>query len=98
MTQFARNDEDREMLELLIARNLMGRPYVVAPEVPAERLAALRQSFMETMKDADYLAEAQKLRMNVEPADHVAMEKMIAHVYTIAPAIVQRAIDLTKGF
>ncbi len=98
VTQFAHSDEDREMLELLIARNLMGRPYVVAPEVPAERVAALRQSFMETMQDPDYLADAKKLLMNVEPADHVAMEKMIANVYAIPQPVVQRVVDLTKGF
>jgi tripartite-type tricarboxylate transporter receptor subunit TctC len=97
-TRFARNEEDRQMLELLIARNLMGRPYVVAKEVPADRLAALRQSFMETVKDPDYLAETQKLRMTVEPAGHAAMEAMIANVYTISPPIVQRVIELTKGF
>jgi tripartite-type tricarboxylate transporter receptor subunit TctC len=97
-TKFARTEEERQMLELLIARNLLGRPYAVAKEVPADRLAALRQSFMETMKDPDYLAETRKLSMTVEPADHVAMEKMIANVYTIPQKIVQRVIALTKTY
>lgn len=96
--KFARNEDDRQMLELLIDRNLLGRPYVVAKEVPADRLAALRQSFMETMKDPDYLAEARKLRMAVDPADHVAMEKMVSDVYKIPQTIVNCVIELTKGY
>ena len=95
-TQFARTEEERQSLELLIARNLMGRPYVVAKQVPADRLEALRSSFFETLKDPVYLEEAKAQKMTVSPADHVAMEKMIEGVYKIPPHIVQRVIDLTK--
>lgn len=95
-TRFAHDEAERQMLEFLIDRNLMGRPYVAAKEVPAERVAALRDSFLATMRDPDYRAEAKKLRMTVDPADHVAMEAMIARVYAIPPEIVKKAIALTK--
>jgi tripartite-type tricarboxylate transporter receptor subunit TctC len=93
---FAKNDEDKQVLELMTARNLLGRPYVAAPEVPPERLAILRTSFMETMKDPAYIAEMKRAKMAMEPVDHVAMEKMVAGVYAIPPAIVKRATELTK--
>ena len=95
-TRFARSAADRQMLELLIARNVLGRPYVAAREVPPERVAALRDSFMATMRDPDYLAEAQKLKMSVRPVDHAAMEAMIASVYAIPQDIVRKASALTK--
>ena len=96
-SRFAKTDEDRQVIELLVARNLMGRPYVAAPGVPPDRLKALRESFMATMKDPDYLAETKKLKMAVDPADHVAMEKMVAGVYKIPQSTVERAVELTKG-
>ena len=97
-TQFARNEEDRQMLELLIARNLMGTALCGCQGSARRPARRFRQSFMETMKDPDYLAEARKLRMTVEPADHVAMEKMVSDVYKIPQAIVNRVIELTKGY
>lgn len=96
-TRFAHDEADRQVLEFLIDRNLMGRPYVAAGAVPAERVAALRQSFLATMRDPDYLAEAKKLRMTVDPVDHNAMEAMVARVYAIPSEIVQKASALTKG-
>ena len=96
-SRFAKTDEDRQVIELLVGRNLMGRPYVAAPGVPPDRLKALRESFMATMKDPDYLAETGKLKMAVAPVDHVAMERMVAGVYKIPRSTVQRAVELTKG-
>jgi len=95
-TEFARSAEDRQMLEFLIARNLLGRPYLVARQVPEDRVAMLRLSFMATMKDSDYLAEATRLKLTVKPVDHLAMEEMIARTYAIPQAIIGKAIALTK--
>ena len=95
-TQFARTEEDRQMIELLIARNLLGRPYVVAKEVPKDRVEALRTSFMAMMNDPDFLAETKKLRMAVKPTDHVAMERMVESVYRIPQSVVRKTMELTK--
>jgi tripartite-type tricarboxylate transporter receptor subunit TctC len=95
-TQFARSEQERQMLKLLIARNVLGRPYVVAKGVPEDRIAALRTSFMRTMSDPEFLDEAKKLRMTVAPVDHAAMEKMIAEVYAVPQDVVQKTMQLTK--
>jgi tripartite-type tricarboxylate transporter receptor subunit TctC len=97
-TQFARSDQDRQMLEFLAARNLLGRPYVLAKGVPQERVEALRASFMATMRDPDYLDETKKLRMEVEPVDHVEMEKVIADAYQIPAATIDKVTELTKSY
>ncbi|HWG03606.1 MAG TPA: tripartite tricarboxylate transporter substrate-binding protein [Beijerinckiaceae bacterium] len=97
-TDFARNDEERQMLEFLAARNLLGRPYVVADGVPQDRVKALRASFSETMSDPAYLAETKQLRMEVEPVDHVAMEKVIADAYRIPASTIDKVIALTKNY
>jgi tripartite-type tricarboxylate transporter receptor subunit TctC len=63
----ARTDADRQALMLALARLEYGRPFFLPPGVPAARVEALRRAFDATMKDPAYLAEAEKLRIDVEP-------------------------------
>ena len=55
---FATSPENRKIMELIYSSETFGRPYLMAPDVPADRVAALRKAFMETMKDQELLAEA----------------------------------------
>src|SRR6267378_80905 len=57
-----KSPEQRAVLRLVFARQVMGRPFLAPPGVPAERLAMLRRAFMDTMKDAAFLAEAEKIK------------------------------------
>jgi tripartite-type tricarboxylate transporter receptor subunit TctC len=63
----AKSPADEAALRLVMARLDVGRPFFVPPRVPADRVAALRKAFDETMKDPAYLAEAKKLRIDVDP-------------------------------
>lgn len=63
----AKSPEDEAALRLVMARLDVGRPFFVPPHVPADRVAALRKAFDETMKDPAYLAEAAKLKIDVDP-------------------------------
>src|SRR3546814_8359438 len=60
---YIKDPKDRKVMELLLIRQEWGRPIVTTPNVPAERLAALRDAFDATMKDAKFLAEAKKLKL-----------------------------------
>ena len=55
---FATSPENRKIMELIYSSETFGRPYLMAPDVPADRVAALRKAFMETMADKELLAEA----------------------------------------
>src|SRR5262249_45383005 len=59
VSEFARNNADRAVFELLDDREIMGRPYVLPPAVPDDRLTALRRAFDATMHDSSFRAEAQ---------------------------------------
>ncbi len=63
----AKSDADRQALMLALARLEYGRPFFLPPNVPPARVAALRRAFDATMKDPAYLAEADKLKIDVEP-------------------------------
>ena len=88
------NEEDRQVLELILIPQEMGRPYVAPPGIPADRLAALRRAFEETWKDPEYLAEAQRLQMEIEPMTGAEMQKMLETAYGRPRRIVERASEL----
>jgi tripartite-type tricarboxylate transporter receptor subunit TctC len=81
---------DRSILEYGAMLEEMGRPYVAPPDVPAERIAALRDGFNRTVVDPAFLAEMQKMGMNVAPITGEGMEGYIAKLYAYPPEVVRR--------
>ena len=92
----ARNDDEREVLKLLFARQVMGRPIAGPPDIPADRFAALRQAFADTMKDAAFMAMAEKMNLEYEFVSGEEVEKIVADMARASPKVVQMAIDATK--
>ena len=93
----AKTKEDKDLINVLIAPDAVGRPYVASKQVPADRLAAVRQAFDETMKDAAFLAETTKLTLPVEgPLQGAEAAKIIDSIYTAPPALVERAKAIAK--
>jgi tripartite-type tricarboxylate transporter receptor subunit TctC len=78
---FAKTDKQRQILKMVFARNVMGRPYLAPPNLPANRLAALRDSFMATMADKDFLAEAGKTELEINPVSGADVEALVKDVY-----------------
>jgi tripartite-type tricarboxylate transporter receptor subunit TctC len=84
----ARNDRDRLILRLMLSRQAMGWPFIAPPDVPAERAQALRKAFDDTMKDADFLAEAKQRLLDVNPMTGVAIDKLVADLYATPPEVI----------
>jgi tripartite-type tricarboxylate transporter receptor subunit TctC len=91
VTDFAKTDEQRAILKLFFARNVMGRPYLAPPNIPADRLAALRQAFVDTMKDKDFLAEADKAELEINPVSGEDVEKLVKEIYATPAGIIAKA-------
>jgi tripartite-type tricarboxylate transporter receptor subunit TctC len=83
--------ENKEVAELIVAQQVFGRPYIAPPEIPAERLDILRKSFTATMNDKDFLADAEKVKLAVEPVGGDAVQKLVQKLYAAKPAVVERA-------
>jgi tripartite-type tricarboxylate transporter receptor subunit TctC len=90
LTELATNDDDRAVLELLSSGEVFGRPLLTTPKVPADRVLALRAAFDKTMKDPEFLAEANKLGLEVDPVSGVELQKMAERIISATPAVIDR--------
>lgn len=93
---FAKTDEQKQVLDVLSAAGELGRPYIMSKAVPAARVEAMRKAFDETMKDASFLAEAQKINLPVDPILGDDATKIIAKIYASSPAIVAKAKEVIE--
>ncbi len=76
----AKTDAEQAALRLVLARLDIGRPFFLPPNVPAERVAALRQAFDETMMDPAYLEEAKKLKIDVDPLKGAELAALVEQI------------------
>jgi tripartite-type tricarboxylate transporter receptor subunit TctC len=84
----ARTDEQRQVLKVVLAPTLAGRPFVAPPGVPADRVAALRAAFDTMTKDPAFLDEARRLQMDVQPATGVEIEALVKDIYALPKAAI----------
>jgi tripartite-type tricarboxylate transporter receptor subunit TctC len=87
---FAKTDEQRIILELVYSQSRFGRPYVVAPEVPPERIAALRAAFMATMRDPELVAEAERIKLDIFAVAGDELQTLIARLYATPAATLDK--------
>jgi hypothetical protein len=95
--EFARNEDDRNVIRMMDYRQVMGRPYAAPPGVPADRLAALQRAFLNTMSDPAFLADAKKNKMLVDPLNAGRMSEIVAEAHKMPAHIVSRTWDLLGG-
>ena len=96
ITDLAKDDEQRQILKLVFARQVMGRPFLGPPGIPDDRLAALRKAFMDTMKDPEFLAEAEKGKLEITPVAGEEIQKLVAEVYATPKDIAAKAGAMLK--
>ena len=79
------------MLELILGQQVFGRPFMLPPGVPAERVAILRKAFDATMADKAFVADAEKMGLEITPASGARVQDVVAKMYASPPNIVKRA-------
>ena len=85
---FVKTDEGRQIFKVALARQVMAWPFAAPPGVPAERVAALRKAFDETLRDNEFLAEAEKLNLEITPVSGERIQSLIEDVYrTTSPEV-----------
>ncbi|MGE3708442.1 MAG: Bug family tripartite tricarboxylate transporter substrate binding protein [Hyphomicrobiaceae bacterium] len=94
----AKSREQTQMLRLVFARQSMGRPYLLPPGVPADRVAALRKAFDDTMKDKAFLAEVQKRDLELDPVTGSEIQDLVKEAIATDKAVVDKvAAILSKA-
>jgi len=96
ITDLAKTPEQKAIMRLVFARQVMGRPIVAPPDIPADRVATLRKAFMETMRDPQFRAEADKANLEVEAVDGKAVQDLVDEGYTTDPAVVKKVSGLIQ--
>jgi len=80
-----KTDQDRALIDVIIAPDVVGRPYIAAKSIPDDRLASLRKAFDATVADKDFVAEALKMDLTVSPLSGAASEAHVNKIYQASP-------------
>jgi tripartite-type tricarboxylate transporter receptor subunit TctC len=86
-----KDPEQIAILKLFLTSQEMARPFAAPPDIPLDRKAALISAFERTMQDPEFLAEAQKLNMDVNPLDSKKMDGLLAELYATPKHVVEKA-------
>ena len=90
-TDLLKNEDDRLLMQASSAPQALGRPLLLPPGVPADRVAAMRKALADTFNDAQFKADAEKIGLIVNaPQTGEQLQKVIADAYQTPPRVVER--------
>ncbi|MDB5545858.1 MAG: Tripartite-type tricarboxylate transporter, receptor component TctC [Hyphomicrobiales bacterium] len=95
--ELATNDADREVLRFISADTAISRAAVTTPDTPPDRVAALRKAFMDTVRDPQFLAEAEKMQVDISPLSGEESQIIADRIVAAPPEVVARAKLLLEG-
>jgi tripartite-type tricarboxylate transporter receptor subunit TctC len=94
-TKYAKNDEARQLIQIGIEEPAeYYRPYALPPGTPKDRVQLLRRAFLQTLKDPEFLADAHKAKLDVEPISGEDLEKRVAKLFKLSPALVAKLKEI----
>ncbi|HEY1232348.1 MAG TPA: tripartite tricarboxylate transporter substrate-binding protein [Candidatus Binatia bacterium] len=94
---YARNEEGRKLIRALVHTvGPTARPYVLPPGTPRDRVQILRKAFSDTMKDPEFLADAGKAKLDINPLDGAELERNVREVFNLDKALIPKAKELLK--
>lgn len=92
--QYAKNDLDRKALDFLLSREILGRPFLAPPDIPADRQKTLRDAFAATLKDPEFLKDAEKSGLEIDLVTGEEAENVIKTAASSPPEVIQRVKSL----
>jgi hypothetical protein len=88
---YIRNDTDRRAVEVMVGfEQAFGKSYLVPPETPADRVAMLRAAFAAVLKDKEFLAEAEKVRIEITAQSGEEVQRVVERAYASTPDVIER--------
>jgi tripartite-type tricarboxylate transporter receptor subunit TctC len=96
-SELANTVEQEDILKVILAPTLAGRPFVVPPGVPQDRVDALRNGFKMMTRDDRFLAEARNLGMDIDPVGGDAIEATVKHIYSLPMDLIAKTRGVFSG-
>ena len=93
----AQSEDDKLLLDMAMAPTFLGRPYLMGPGVPAERLSAMRKAIMDTWTDPAVAAEAKRADLDINPLDGEAVQAIVDRTYKAPQPLIDRLRTLYSG-
>jgi len=94
---YAKTDEAQRLIRALVhSVGPTARPYLLPPGTPKDRVQILRKAFIETMKDPEFLADATKAKLDINPLDGAELERNVREVFNLDKALIPRAKEILK--
>jgi len=90
LLEYAKNEEQRKVILLMVKSETVGRPLLAPPGVPAERVAMLRKALMEVVKDPGFLAEAEKAQLEISPVTGEELQTIVQEIVDTPKDIVEK--------
>ena len=87
---YVNNDDDKKVLDVIFISTVLARPYIAPPNIPPERVKALRDAFMATMADPEFLAETQKLQLSIDPTSGEEMQRIVREAYALPDGVIAK--------
>lgn len=93
-----KNEEDKLLFEAAYGPLTLGRPFLMTPDIPADRLAAVRKAFMEMIKDSEFRSDAKKFGLQINnPRSGEQLQTDISRLYQTSPRVIERLRRISQG-
>jgi tripartite-type tricarboxylate transporter receptor subunit TctC len=93
IVEFAKDEKTKKVLELVLSPQEIDKPMLAPPGVPAARMAVLRQAFEAATKDPQFLADAQKQKLDIDPVSADRVAKIVKNAYDMPSDVIAAAND-----
>jgi tripartite-type tricarboxylate transporter receptor subunit TctC len=94
---YAKTDEARKLIPALVhSVGPAARPYVLPPKTPKDRIATLQKAFMDVMKDPEFLGDAKRAKLDINPLDGAELERNVKAVFNLDKALLPKAKEILK--
>ncbi len=95
-SEIAKNEDDRMVIKLLTSGEVIGRPLVTTPGVPIDRVTALRRAFDAAMTDPEFLVEAEKVGLELNPINGEELQAAVERILAAKPSAIERLQAILK--
>jgi tripartite-type tricarboxylate transporter receptor subunit TctC len=96
MSELAKDPDDKALVDFVLAGDEMGKPLALTPDVPVDRVNAMRAAFSATLSDPDFLAAAAKAGISLDPVSGDRLQTLVSHMLSTPKRIIDRAKSIIR--